>query len=324
MTLSQYQWHLRPRFDTGEFKIPWNIISKLVLFSMATTARLVMKLGQHVRVIGEDAFLKARASRRGLITVSNHLSVLDDPLLWGTLPLKTWTSGRIRWALAAADICFTQPLISLFFSLAQTLPIVRRGSGPFQLGIDEAIRLVSDPACAWIHVFPEGYVQQHPQYVMRYFRWGVSRLILEAALHSTQLPYIIPIFFHGMERIMPELPDQPHWLPRFGQTVEVRFGSPIPDTELQPYVDAWRKFQKDLLINTSSNIFNSPQFKNKLLGNNGSKTAQQLHSNLAALLQRHVNRLRKEAGFNDSDENILSTKGISSTTNSTLSENTSF
>ncbi|KAG5440605.1 hypothetical protein PCK2_000315 [Pneumocystis canis] len=253
------------------------------------------------------------ATLTGGIAVSNHLSgfnSLDDPLLWGTFPFKTWTRGRIRWALAAADICFTQPFISLFFSLAQTLPITRHGGGPFQLGIDEAIQLVSDPACAWIHVFPEGYVQQHPQYVMRYFRWGVSRLILEAALHSTQLPYIVPIFFHGMERIMPELRNPPRWLPRFGQTVEVRFGPPIPDTELQPFIDTWRQLQQD-----SSN---SPQFKNELFNKNGSKAVRQLHSNLAALLQQHVNRLRKEAGFNDSYENI------SSTTNSPLSENTSF
>ena len=33
---------------------------------------------------------------------------------------------------------------------------------------------------SWIHIFPEGKVHQASDKTMRYFKWGVSRLILEA------------------------------------------------------------------------------------------------------------------------------------------------
>jgi monolysocardiolipin acyltransferase len=40
--------------------------------------------------------------------VSNHLSVWDDPVLWGVLPMKTLLDiDRMRWVLGAADICYT-------------------------------------------------------------------------------------------------------------------------------------------------------------------------------------------------------------------------
>ena len=32
---------------------------------------------------------------------------------------------------------------------------------------------------AWLHIFPEGRVFQHPALQMRYFRWGISRFILD-------------------------------------------------------------------------------------------------------------------------------------------------
>lgn len=41
-------------------------------------------------------------------TVSNHESVLDDPFLWGAMPLSTFFKvEKMRWVLGAADICYT-------------------------------------------------------------------------------------------------------------------------------------------------------------------------------------------------------------------------
>jgi monolysocardiolipin acyltransferase len=52
-----------------------------------------------------------KEKERGLINVaivSNHESVLDDPFLWGVLPLKTlFNINQMRWVLGAADICYT-------------------------------------------------------------------------------------------------------------------------------------------------------------------------------------------------------------------------
>lgn len=268
---------------------------------------------------------------------------MDDPLMWGLFPLKTWMKGRIRWALGAADICFTEPLRALFFSLGQTLPIERHGAGLFQAGIDEAIQLVSDPARGWIHVFPEGRVHQDPQETIRYFRWGVARIILEAAMRSDRLPCVLPIFLRGFDKIMPEqesaelgdvhleqqmqmknksMAQQPllqHFLkqfhffqrlPRLGRSIEVHFGSPVPDSQLAGFVDVWRKLcwnsrikasDKDIRLEETAKKKESNAFPESFSASmvEDSQTARQLRSDLAALLHHHVERLRYEASLNN-------------------------
>jgi len=65
-------------------------------------------------VIGLDRFLETLDRRRkpeerdrGLLTVSNHVSVVDDPLIWGVLPFSyAFNPGNHRWSLGSYDICF--------------------------------------------------------------------------------------------------------------------------------------------------------------------------------------------------------------------------
>ena len=76
---------------------------------------------------------------------------------------------------------------------------------------------------SWVHVFPEGLVHQHPQVDLRYFKWGVARLILE----SEPAPDIVPMFIDGTQKIMPEHRTFPRFLPRFGKPVRVAFGDVV-------------------------------------------------------------------------------------------------
>ncbi|KAK6210177.1 acyltransferase [Colletotrichum tabaci] len=76
---------------------------------------------------------------------------------------------------------------------------------------------------AWVHVFPEGCVHQHPQRTLRYFKWGVSRLILE----SDPAPQLVPIFIDGFSDIMPEDRHWPRWAPRIGAKIRVIYGEAL-------------------------------------------------------------------------------------------------
>ncbi|KAL6344156.1 hypothetical protein AAG906_031870 [Vitis piasezkii] len=52
-----------------------------------------------------------------LITVSNHMSTLDDPVMWGFKGFPSMDAKLARWVLAAKDIFFKNALLSYFFQL---------------------------------------------------------------------------------------------------------------------------------------------------------------------------------------------------------------
>lgn len=213
------------------------------------------------------------------------LHSLDDPLIWGVLPLRlAFEPQNLRWGLGAHDICFKNRPQSIFFTLGQVLPVHRSlhsaHAGLFQPSMTQAIRLLSaypykttgehsaaapaqttkqdntnvilealkDPFSdgsltysttgrdvhtapsaylsnrhAWVHVFPEGLVHQHPRRQMRYFKWGVARLILEAE----PMPDVVPMFIDGTCDVMHEDRAFPRFVPRGGHKVTVAFGDAL-------------------------------------------------------------------------------------------------
>jgi len=58
---------------------------------------------------------------------------------------------------------------------------------------------------------------------MRYFKWGVSRLVLE----SDPMPDIVPIFIEGFDDIMHEDRTFPRFIPRAFKNVRVTFGEKL-------------------------------------------------------------------------------------------------
>lgn len=73
---------------------------------------------------------------------------------------------------------------------------------------------------AWIHIFPEGMIHQKEDRSMRYFKWGVSRLILE----SDPIPDIVPIWIEGPEQVMHETRTFPRFMPRPFKNISITFG----------------------------------------------------------------------------------------------------
>jgi len=94
----------------------------------------------------------------------------------------------------------------------------RRGGGIYQHSLDEAIRILQNGG--WVHLFPEGFVNQ-PElstYEVLKFRWGISRILLEAP----RTVNILPISLKGFDKIMPEgRSGLAKFVPRIGQEIEV-------------------------------------------------------------------------------------------------------
>lgn len=55
---------------------------------------------------------------------------------------------------------------------------------------------------------------------MRYFKWGVARLILE----PTECPDVVPMFIEGSDQVMHESRTFPRFIPRIGKDITVTFG----------------------------------------------------------------------------------------------------
>ncbi|KPI39316.1 Lysophosphatidylcholine acyltransferase [Cyphellophora attinorum] len=267
----------------------WRTASQATLLGTATLCRLFLYGLNKTEVHGFPAFYELLRSRddptkreRGLLTVSNHVSVMDDPIIWGTLPLSGHRFGapqRIRWGFGSHDICFTAAFRSQFFTLGQVLPTHRSAhsqfGGPYQYTMTEAIRLLSpiqaplafkrsgrrcpirhvDPFSdlplaphypsypadernylapsryasnnfAWVHIFPEGMIHQSENYDMRYFKWGIARLILEPPV----CPDVVPMWIEGTDQVMHESREFPRFIPRAFKRISVTFGAKV-DTD---------------------------------------------------------------------------------------------
>ncbi|ESZ93534.1 hypothetical protein SBOR_6076 [Sclerotinia borealis F-4128] len=316
--------------------LPWRFGSSLIMGVTGAFTRFFYYGLSNVEVIGLKRFLTTLDSRqnpedreRGLITVSNHVSVLDDPLM----------------------------ILSSFFTLGQVLPTHRSAysedGGLFQPTIAEAIRMLSaqpfstryepptqkpkkkismrpkdpdiiDPFTSgdltystngtdvfpapsaytsrkhsWIHIFPEGRVHQHPNKTLRYFKWGVSRLILE----SEPLPEIVPIFIDGNQDIMHESRKFPRFLPRTGKKVRIAFGESIDGERIFGDLRArWQKLvrlQKDALARKG--LDDNMDMGELTEGLKYYKEAVALREEVTARVRQEVLKVRRSLGYEDED-----------------------
>ncbi|KAK3041950.1 hypothetical protein RJ639_002258 [Escallonia herrerae] len=89
-----------------------------------------------VQIYGAEKLHQAmlhRPAKKPLITVSNHVAAVDDPLVIASLlpPGVLFDAHSLRWTLCAADRCFRTPVTSAFFKYVKVLP-VSRGDGIYQ------------------------------------------------------------------------------------------------------------------------------------------------------------------------------------------------
>ncbi|XP_037716493.1 tafazzin homolog isoform X2 [Drosophila subpulchrella] len=197
----------------------WYVASQFVISAVGIFSKIVLMFLNKPRVYNKERLVKLISKRpQGvpLLTVSNHYSCFDDPGLWGCLPLGVvCNTYKIRWSMAAHDICFTNRRHSLFFMFGKCIPVVR-GIGVYQ----EAINLCIEKAALghWIHVFPEGKVNMEKEELR--LKWGVGRIIYE----SPKIPIILPMWHEGMDDLLPNV--EPYVIQR-GKKVTLNVGEPL-------------------------------------------------------------------------------------------------
>ncbi|KLO07405.1 acyltransferase-domain-containing protein [Schizopora paradoxa] len=227
-----------------------SLSSCLTVAAVGLTCKVALNMGYFasVTVSGLHNLLDAlgdeetRRKGRGVVTVCNHISVLDDPLIWGILPLRSyWNLRDMRWALGASDIMFTNPLFSKFFENGKVFETFR-GKGIYQPAVDGAIEKLNDGG--WVHLFGEGKVNQPDTYPITSssegrrarlprFKWGTARIIMEV----NHLPTVIPMWISGFNEIMPEPRNFPRFIPRPGANLTVTFGAPIDHAKITSVLD---------------------------------------------------------------------------------------
>ncbi|KZV70947.1 acyltransferase-domain-containing protein [Peniophora sp. CONT] len=216
------------------------LLSKATVTAVGLTCKSVLNLGLcSMTVNGLPNIMRAleseeRNNGRGIVTVSNHISTLDDPMTWGVMPVNTyWNPRKTRWVLGAADIMFTNPILSAFFRKGQVIETFR-GKGIYQPAVDLAIQKLTQGE--WLHLFGEGYVSQpalqsveNNKGRLRRFKWGIGRMLME----TPRPPVIIPMWIAGFDTLMPEGRRFPfNFIPRLGAKLSVTFGEPISPEDI--------------------------------------------------------------------------------------------
>lgn len=153
---------------------------------------------------------------RGLLTVLNHASMMDEPFLVANLIPSKWfrTPDIIRSPICAKDQCFTNVFLAEMAKTLKILPMERGGSihqKPMQIIIDKL------SSGSWVSIFPEGYIAQDGE--IHKVRRGVGKLILE----SEPTPHVYPIYHRGMEGVKSEK----KMLPSLGSHIVVKLGKEI-------------------------------------------------------------------------------------------------
>ncbi|GAB2277452.1 hypothetical protein Dimus_012158 [Dionaea muscipula] len=179
-----------------------------------------------VKVYGAEKLHQALLNRpkgRPLVTVSNHVASMDDPLVIAALLPRhvLMEAQNVRWTLCATDRCFKNRVTSAFFRSVKVLP-VSRGDGVYQKGLDIAVSKLNNGG--WVHIFPEGSRSRDGGRTIGSAKRGVGRLVLDA----DSIPMVVPFVHTGMQEILPIGAT----FPRIGKTVTVLVGDPIQFDDL--------------------------------------------------------------------------------------------
>ena len=142
---------------------------------------------------------------------------------------------------------------------------------------------------------------------MRYFKWGVARLILE----SEPCPDVMAIWMDGPQQVMNEKRTWPRPMPRVGKDINFWFGEPVnTDKVFGPFRQRWqdlksRARRKQLALHKQSE--SSEELPEGQLGElkddflRYSPEAEQLRIDVTMAVRNEVLKVRRMSGLPDED-----------------------
>ncbi len=220
------------RFHPGD-AWPRPALARLV----ALGSTLIMRTLNDLEIRGLERLQALREKREGgLLTFSNHVSMLDDPLLLSCFGVGAYE--ELRWIAADALNFFGDPARAFLANAGKCVPVIR-GAGTKQAGMDFLVERLR--AGEWVHVFPEGGRTRDPHALLRQpFKTGVDRLILEAR------PTCLGFYHYGMHELLPIGAK----FPRAGKKVIVEFGQPAAVADISAAPSEWMLNQLQALERT--------------------------------------------------------------------------
>lgn len=160
---------------------------------------------------------------------------------------------------------------------------------------------------SWVHIFPEGKIHQHPDKVMRYFKWGIARLILEAE----PCPDVLPVWIDGMQDVMSDRRSWPRPIPRPGKDVSVHFGELVDrESVFGGFRERWRELKAKVKGRKgelrSKGGFSDVEEKDVLGELHDDELrygpeAEQLRIDVTMAVRAEVLKLRQSTGLRDED-----------------------
>ncbi|XP_068663655.1 uncharacterized protein [Aristolochia californica] len=207
--------------DVDEDSAIIRMLQSLAVPVIGNVCHVFMHGLNQIQIYGAEKLQHALLQRpegKSLVTVSNHVASMDDPLVIASLlpPSVLLDSNSLRWTLCASDRCFRNPMTSAFFRCVKVLP-VSRGEGIYQKGMDMAISKLNSGG--WVHIFPEGSRSRDGGRTIGSAKRGVGRLVMDA----DKIPIVVPFVHTGMQHVMPIGSS----FPRIGKKVTVVIGDPI-------------------------------------------------------------------------------------------------
>lgn len=153
---------------------------------------------------------------------------------------------------------------------------------------------------SWVHIFPEGKIHQHPDKIMRYFKWGVARLILE----SEPCPDVLPMWIDGPQEAMSNLRTFPRPVPRPGKDIKIWFGERVNvDVVFGPFRERWRELKARSARKRKAIASEFPETLGELHDDElryGAE-AEQLRKEVTLVVRQQVLEMRKRSGLPDED-----------------------